>query len=145
MPKAYIIARRAISYRRYITRSERNGYHWKKSPLSVDKSDFFRGDPYGNRTHDSTLRGWRLSRLTNGPSAVWYYNREGGICQGLFLLFKKREGVSGLGTVLLLQHFFLCPFGLTPNFLLPLFGFLDHFLLPFTGIAHETEHVKEVQ
>ncbi len=25
------------------------------------------GDPYGNRTHDSTLRGWRLSRLTNGP------------------------------------------------------------------------------
>ena len=31
----------AISYRRYITRSTRNGYRWKKSPLSVDKSDFF--------------------------------------------------------------------------------------------------------
>ena len=30
MPKAYIIAHRAISYRRYITRSGRNGYHWKK-------------------------------------------------------------------------------------------------------------------
>ena len=43
MPQAYIIYRRWISYRRYITRSERNGYHWKKSPLSVDKSDFFRG------------------------------------------------------------------------------------------------------
>ena len=28
---------------------------------------FFHGDPYGNRTHVSTLRGWRLSRLTNGP------------------------------------------------------------------------------
>ena len=27
MPKAYIIARSAISYRRYITRSARNGYH----------------------------------------------------------------------------------------------------------------------
>lgn len=25
------------------------------------------GDPYGNRTHDSTLRGWRLNRLTKGP------------------------------------------------------------------------------
>ncbi len=25
------------------------------------------GDPYGNRTHDSTVKGWRLSRLTNGP------------------------------------------------------------------------------
>ena len=27
----------------------------------------FAGDPYGNRTHVSTLRGSRLSRLTNGP------------------------------------------------------------------------------
>ena len=25
------------------------------------------GDPYGNRTHDSALRGPRLNRLTNGP------------------------------------------------------------------------------
>ena len=29
----------------------------------------FAGDPYGNRTHDSALRGLRLSRLTNGPFA----------------------------------------------------------------------------
>ena len=29
-PQAYIIARSAISYRRYITRSDRNGYHCKK-------------------------------------------------------------------------------------------------------------------
>ena len=51
MPQAYIIARRAIWYRRYITRSDRNGYHWKKSPLSVDKSDFFLGAAGGIRTH----------------------------------------------------------------------------------------------
>ena len=24
-------------------------------------------DPYGNRTHDSTVKGWRLNPLTNGP------------------------------------------------------------------------------
>ena len=30
MPKAYIIAQSAISYRRYITRSAGNGYHCKK-------------------------------------------------------------------------------------------------------------------
>ena len=35
MPKAYIIARRATSYRRYITRSERNGYHSKRPHLSA--------------------------------------------------------------------------------------------------------------
>lgn len=28
------------------------------------------GDPYGSRTHDSTVKGWRLSRLTNGPQKV---------------------------------------------------------------------------
>ena len=31
------------------------------------------GDPYGNRTHDSTLRGWRLSRLTKGPYVLTIY------------------------------------------------------------------------
>ena len=25
------------------------------------------GDPYGSRTHDSTVKGWRLNHLTNGP------------------------------------------------------------------------------
>ena len=25
------------------------------------------GDPYGNRTHDSAVKGRRLNRLTNGP------------------------------------------------------------------------------
>ena len=64
MPKAYIIARSAISYRRYITRSARNGYHWKKSPLSVDKSDFFLGTPSRNRTCNCPLGGGRYIHLT---------------------------------------------------------------------------------
>ncbi len=25
------------------------------------------GDPYGTRTHDTTVKGWCLNRLTNGP------------------------------------------------------------------------------
>ena len=33
MPKAYIISRRAISYRRYIIRSDRNGYHYKNQSV----------------------------------------------------------------------------------------------------------------
>ena len=35
------------------------------------------GDPYGNRTHASALRGPRLSRLTNGPfycASILYHN-----------------------------------------------------------------------
>ena len=32
---------------------------------------FFKiGDPYGNRTHDSALRGLRLNRLTKGPFKI---------------------------------------------------------------------------
>ena len=26
------------------------------------------GDPYGTRTHVTTVKGWCLNRLTNGPS-----------------------------------------------------------------------------
>ena len=37
-----------------------------KKALQVECFRFV-GDPYGNRTHDSALRGLRLSRLTNGP------------------------------------------------------------------------------
>ena len=29
---------------------------------------FFTGDPYGTRTHVTTVKGWCLNRLTNGPS-----------------------------------------------------------------------------
>ena len=41
MPKAYIIARSAISYRRYITRDRRNGYHCKKPLLPGRQKRFF--------------------------------------------------------------------------------------------------------
>ena len=35
----------------------------------VDSIAFYKfGDPYGNRTHDSALRGPRLNRLTKGPN-----------------------------------------------------------------------------
>ena len=44
----------------------------KKVPFVSRQKGLFSGDPYGNRTHDSTLRGWRLSRLTNGPSISVY-------------------------------------------------------------------------
>ena len=32
--------------------------------------DLKTGDPYGNRTHDSALRGLRRNRLTNGPFLI---------------------------------------------------------------------------
>ncbi len=31
---------------------------------------FFVGDPYGTRTHVTTVKGWCLNRLTNGPSCA---------------------------------------------------------------------------
>ncbi len=31
------------------------------------------GDPYGIRTHDTTVKGWCLNRLTKGPYSVVYY------------------------------------------------------------------------
>ena len=40
MPQAYIIAGRAISYRRYITCSSRNGYHCKNLFCPADKRGF---------------------------------------------------------------------------------------------------------
>ncbi len=56
-------------------------YKQKKTPFGV----FLFGDPYGNRTHDSTLRGWRLSRLTNGPFLQPnYYINKNFICQYKF-------------------------------------------------------------
>ena len=36
----------------------------KHTPLSVF---LFFGDPYGNRTHVTTVKGWCLNRLTKGP------------------------------------------------------------------------------
>ena len=55
-------------------------YANKKTDTCV--SVFLFGDPYGNRTHDSTLRGWRLSRLTNRPFIQPHYYIKGfGKCQ----------------------------------------------------------------
>ena len=31
------------------------------------------GDPNGFRTHDTTVKGWCLNRLTKGPYSVVYY------------------------------------------------------------------------
>ena len=31
------------------------------------------GDPYGNRTHVTTVKGWCLNRLTKGPQAFGGY------------------------------------------------------------------------
>ena len=59
MPKAYIIARRAILYRRYITRSDRNGYHCKKPLLSGRQKRFFTW----RRERDSFLPTRKYSRL----------------------------------------------------------------------------------
>ena len=35
----------------------------------VDKRDFFRGDPYGTRTHVTAVKGRCLNLLTNGPGS----------------------------------------------------------------------------
>ena len=49
------------------------------------------GDPYGNRTHASALRGPRLSRLTNGPRfySLDYYTIKRQVCQGVFKIFSE--------------------------------------------------------
>ena len=40
----------------------------KKAPLQ-SRSAFFHGDPYGNRTHVTAVKGRCLNRLTNGPGS----------------------------------------------------------------------------
>ena len=55
MPKAYIIARSAISYRRYITRSVRNGYHCKKPLLSGRQKRFFTWRSRRDLSHRQSL------------------------------------------------------------------------------------------
>lgn len=39
------------------------------------------GDPYGNRTHDTTVKGWCLNRLTTGPFKLVYFSTVLGVCQ----------------------------------------------------------------
>ena len=50
-----------VSISQPLTKSHSTKTHSKCCELSF-------GDPYGNRTHDSALRGPRLNRLTNGPA-----------------------------------------------------------------------------
>ena len=90
MSKAYIIARRAISYRRYITRSARNGYHCKKPLLSGRQKRFLRWrrrrdsnpcnafTPYEISSHASS------TSLSTPPYFSRYYNS----------LFSKNQGVA---------------------------------------------------
>ena len=63
LPKAYIIARRAVSYRRYIIRDHRERISSKKSLLSIGKRDFFLAPPVG--LEPTTLR------LTAACSTDW--------------------------------------------------------------------------
>ena len=35
----------------------------------------FNGDPNGIRTHDTTVKGWCLNRLTMGPKAAFWWLR----------------------------------------------------------------------
>ena len=50
----------------------------------------FAGDPYGTRTHVTTVKGWCLNRLTNGPYI--YY--------GIFVVYRLLVTRSGLEPML---------------------------------------------
>ena len=39
------------------------------------------GDPDGNRTHDTTVKGWCLNRLTTGPFKLVYFITVLWVCQ----------------------------------------------------------------
>ena len=43
--------------------------HGKKKNLLQKQEVFFFGDPYGNRTHVTAVKGRCLNRLTNGPGS----------------------------------------------------------------------------
>ena len=44
----------------------------RKNKSERECSDLLKvGDPYGTRTHDTTVKGWCLNRLTNGPLSDW--------------------------------------------------------------------------
>ena len=63
------------AYRRQSVLLSQNGSH-PRSPYdtrNISKKEdtscifLFAGDPYGTRTHVTTVKGWCLNRLTNGP------------------------------------------------------------------------------
>ena len=96
MPKAYIIARSAISYRRYITRSGRNGYNCKKPLLSGRQKRFFTWSRIRESNPPSRLGKPLYYRYTN-PAGCRYYIKKGREIQPLFV---ERE----ICEILLLCH-----------------------------------------
>ena len=46
------------------------GDYIKNKPEQECSDLFAFGDPYGTRTHDTTVKGWCLNRLTNGPNIL---------------------------------------------------------------------------
>lgn len=44
------------------------------------------GDPCGNRTHDSTVKGWCLNLLTKGPQ-LDYFIMSSNVCQAYYYSF----------------------------------------------------------
>ena len=98
MPKAYITHRRWISYRRYITRSDRNGYHRKKSLLSTRQKRFFTmiSVPLGHGWY--TLRVWYLLRR-------WYTLRVWR--NGYYIIFAKQIYHTALPYIISRQRYII--------------------------------------
>ena len=46
------------------------------------------GDPYGTRTHVTTVKGWCLNRLTNGPYSIYIVNEIVFICMVAAMRFE---------------------------------------------------------
>ena len=44
-------------------------FWYEKTPDTFGWRESFHGDPYGNRTHVTAVKGRCLNRLTNGPGS----------------------------------------------------------------------------
>ena len=70
---------------------EPDGFVRRKHTAKKDRRfclSFFAGDPYGTRTHVTTVKGWCLNRLTNGPSPCAFAH----ICNRLSSVFCLGSG-----------------------------------------------------
>ena len=56
-----------------ITVQNREKEIFAKKKALADCKCFFSGDPYGNRTHVTAVKGPCLSRLTNGPGNAFTF------------------------------------------------------------------------
>ena len=59
--------RKSICENKKITVQNREKEIFAKKKALADCKCFFSGDPYGNRTHVTAVKGPCLNRLTNGP------------------------------------------------------------------------------